>query len=327
MEPDGGAELAAALRGLKERTPHSYESLAARLGVSRSALHRYCSGKSVPADFATVERFAKRCGARRAELMDLHRLWALATEPEPEAAPAPAPDRASLPPTGTADRPLRRVGRLTGAAAAAVLAGAVLLAGARGGTGTAGGGRLLLSAVCEGPIGLGQQGGCVRETQRLLAEAGAAIDRDGRFAADTRRRVLAFQALAGLRVNGVVDEATKRALHLRGASLAAWDEAQVADRIREVFDQAPEQAVRVADCQSRLDPLHVVSDSASTRTWGVFQLSEARLRTVDATPGDALDPEWNIRFAHRLWSLSGGFHAWPDCLLPPEPGPEPEPRS
>ena len=35
-------EFAAALLALKERTPHSYETLAGRLDISRSALHRYC---------------------------------------------------------------------------------------------------------------------------------------------------------------------------------------------------------------------------------------------------------------------------------------------
>lgn len=69
------------LRELKGNTSHSFESIARRTGVSRSTLHRYCSGKGVPAEFATVERFARCCRADRADLTELHRLWVLASEP------------------------------------------------------------------------------------------------------------------------------------------------------------------------------------------------------------------------------------------------------
>jgi len=70
--------FAGRLRGLKERTGRSYEALANRIGVSDSALHRYCSGAGVPPDYAPIELFARACGARPDELVELHRLWILA---------------------------------------------------------------------------------------------------------------------------------------------------------------------------------------------------------------------------------------------------------
>ncbi|QCD55581.1 helix-turn-helix domain-containing protein [Streptomyces hawaiiensis] len=331
----GGTEFAAALRELKDRTPHSFETLAARTGISRSALHRYCSGTSVPADFATVERFAKRCGADRDELVGLHRLWVRATEPdapgrdaepdEPDASGrAPKPVEPEVPrprarPT-VAARARWRSRDLVGVAVAVVV-GAGLLGVVRGTAGASDEERLLLSQACEGPVGMGERGECVREVQRLLVEAGGDLDVTGRFIGDTRSLVVAFQTFAGLHDNGVVDTATKQALYDEDmdVSLQTWSEERVADRIREVFDRDAGQAVRTAECQSLLEPLATTSQADSTRTWGVFQLSESHLRELDGTPVDALDPEWNIRAAHRLWSRHEDFRAWPHCNVTVEP--------
>ncbi|MFJ8590252.1 helix-turn-helix domain-containing protein [Streptomyces sp. NPDC093598] len=323
MGHGGGTDLAAALRELKERTPHSFETLAARTGTSRSALHRYCSGKSVPADFATVERFAKQCGADRGELVGLHRLWVQATEPEP---PGSEPRSAEAEKPGRAARrtvaawPRWRARNLAGAVIAVVV-GAGLLGVVRGTAGASGEERLLLSEACKGPIGMGERGECVREVQRMLVEAGGNLDVTGRFIGDTRSLVVAFQTLAGLHDNGVVDHATKQALYDEDVdvSLKTWSQKRVADRIREVFDRDAEQAVRTAECQSLLEPLATTSQADSTRTWGVFQLSESQLRELDATPVDSLDPEWNIQAAHRLWSRHEDFRAWPRCNVTVEP--------
>jgi Helix-turn-helix domain len=80
-------EFAALLRRLKERTDRSYGSLARRLSMNTSTLHRYCAGDAVPVDFAPVERFAALCGASAEERMDLHRLWlsAVAARQRPRA--------------------------------------------------------------------------------------------------------------------------------------------------------------------------------------------------------------------------------------------------
>ncbi|WP_181727660.1 helix-turn-helix transcriptional regulator [Streptomyces sp. PT12] len=105
-------EFAARLRELKDRSGHSFGTLARRLHTSTSTLHRYCSGTVVPADYAPVERLARLCGATADELVELHRLWvraealrpvarqggraaAGATEsaaPAPVAAPEPGPE-------------------------------------------------------------------------------------------------------------------------------------------------------------------------------------------------------------------------------------------
>lgn len=76
-QPAAAEDLAAYLRELKGRTGRSYDALARRLGVSSSALHRYCSGDGTPPRFAVLEQFAVECGATRAEVVELHRRWAV----------------------------------------------------------------------------------------------------------------------------------------------------------------------------------------------------------------------------------------------------------
>ncbi|UCM87095.1 helix-turn-helix domain-containing protein [Streptomyces marincola] len=86
--------LAERLRALKDRSGLSFGSLAKKLHVSTSTLHRYCSGAVVPADYAPLERLARLCGATPEELLDLHRLWLRADAARPAsrtAAPVPAP--------------------------------------------------------------------------------------------------------------------------------------------------------------------------------------------------------------------------------------------
>ncbi|WP_435859422.1 helix-turn-helix domain-containing protein [Streptomyces parvulus] len=81
------ARFAALLRALKERTDRSYGSLARRLGMNPSTLHRYCTGEAVPLDFAPVERLAALCGATPAQRLELHRCWlkAVAARHQPRA--------------------------------------------------------------------------------------------------------------------------------------------------------------------------------------------------------------------------------------------------
>ncbi|GAB1332382.1 helix-turn-helix domain-containing protein [Streptomyces sennicomposti] len=72
---DDVEEFAALLRQLKDRTDRSYGSLARRLNMNTSTLHRYCAGEAVPQDFAPVERLAAFCRATPQERLELHRLW------------------------------------------------------------------------------------------------------------------------------------------------------------------------------------------------------------------------------------------------------------
>ncbi|WP_037601395.1 helix-turn-helix domain-containing protein [Streptacidiphilus rugosus] len=148
--PTGIEDFAAQLRELKERSGRSYGTLAARLHVSTSTLHRYCNGAAVPGEYAPVERFARVCGATPEELVTLHRRWLLAdaerraptstpapepaSAPEPEAQPGPglAPVEAAEPdglptrPPRPGRRPRRTRAVLAGVAAVAVLVPLVL---------------------------------------------------------------------------------------------------------------------------------------------------------------------------------------------------------
>ncbi|WP_208876218.1 helix-turn-helix domain-containing protein [Streptomyces armeniacus] len=71
-------ELARLLQELKDRSGRSFAALARQTGLSRSSLHRYCTGTTVPGSFGTVERIARACAAEPDELDGLYRLWARA---------------------------------------------------------------------------------------------------------------------------------------------------------------------------------------------------------------------------------------------------------
>ncbi|MFF3610675.1 helix-turn-helix domain-containing protein [Streptomyces sp. NPDC002580] len=171
---------------------------------------------------------------------------------------------------------------------------------------------LLYSPACES-VSMGQHDACVREVQTLLVRAKGRLAVDGDFGPETLRRLTAFQVLADVPARSVVDEATRKALYERGTSMATWSPERVTKRIREVFAEDPGTAVAIARCASFLDPLWVLPNTNGSRNWGVFQISDARLRELDGTPRRALDPEWNIKAAHRLWSVRRDFHDWPSC--------------
>ncbi|MGW6248962.1 helix-turn-helix domain-containing protein, partial [Streptomyces roseolus] len=71
-------EFARLVRALKARDGRSYEALGRRLSVSASTLHRYCSGVTVPEDFAVVDRLAALCGADEEERRAVEEAWAAA---------------------------------------------------------------------------------------------------------------------------------------------------------------------------------------------------------------------------------------------------------
>ncbi|MFC9700270.1 helix-turn-helix domain-containing protein [Streptomyces sp. NPDC056943] len=91
-------EFARLVRALKARDGRSYEALGRRLSVSASTLHRYCSGATVPEEFAVVDRLALLCGADEEERRALEVVWSRADRtrrpavPEPAPAPEPAPE-------------------------------------------------------------------------------------------------------------------------------------------------------------------------------------------------------------------------------------------
>ncbi|GAA0333830.1 helix-turn-helix transcriptional regulator [Streptomyces blastmyceticus] len=160
-ETERFAEL---MRELKERSGRSYGTLAKRLHSSTSTLHRYCNGRTVPTDYAPVERFARVCGASADELVTLHRQWIVALaerrrESAGGGAPAGGPARTEIqredadeavtaptPPTAEAEAELapaptgpggrrRRLVALAAGVAVAMAAGTTVAVAALGGGG------------------------------------------------------------------------------------------------------------------------------------------------------------------------------------------------
>ena len=78
-------ELGEQLQRLKSASGRSYESIGRKTHLSKSAVHRYCTGASVPQEFAVVERIALACGANRGETALLHRLWLRAVAADDDA--------------------------------------------------------------------------------------------------------------------------------------------------------------------------------------------------------------------------------------------------
>ncbi|WP_338496117.1 helix-turn-helix transcriptional regulator [Streptomyces sp. SJL17-4] len=119
-------EFARLVRALKARDGRSYEALGRRLSVSASTLHRYCSGATVPEEFAVVDRLALLCGADEEERRALEVAWGRAdrtrrppvpepdTEPgpgpEPRPAPEPAPASAPAPESASEPEPVSETG-------------------------------------------------------------------------------------------------------------------------------------------------------------------------------------------------------------------------
>jgi hypothetical protein len=175
------------------------------------------------------------------------------------------------------------------------------------------GDELLFSPACQAQVSMGQHDECVTEVQNLITRAHGKLTVDGDFGPETLRRVTAFQVLAGVTPRGVVDTATKNALYDRKVSMATWSPAEVEKKVREVFTENPDTAVAIARCASFLDPLWVLPNTNGSRNWGVFQISDNRLRELEGTPVKAFDPAWNIEAAHKLWSARKDFHDWPSC--------------
>jgi hypothetical protein len=168
----------------------------------------------------------------------------------------------------------------------------------------------------------GDRGGCVSELQHRLAAAGAVVAADGLFGSETERSVEAVQTLAELPVTGVADAATRAALASGQVTLRSWDRQRIQRRIIEVFVEDPTRAVAVAQCVSGLEPLLVLHHELHGRpyrSYGVFQLwAPGTIQTLGGTPRQALDPEWNIQAAHRLWARTHDFAIW-GCPAPSSP--------
>ncbi|XUZ25470.1 helix-turn-helix domain-containing protein [Streptomyces sp. RMIT01] len=180
--------LAERLSALRERSGRTYASLARRIGVSGSTLHRYCTGRTVPVEFAPVERLARLCGAPAEEREALHRLWLLADDerldrqgategqehvgaresgapPKGAAASPPAPGALS----GAAGRPGEEASEAVGSPASTPTSGTDSGSGSGSGTGSGSG----------SGSGSGQSGTIDGRTSRTSARRPRRIHRYG----------------------------------------------------------------------------------------------------------------------------------------------------
>jgi len=82
----GSRDLGDLLERLKADSGRSYESIGRKTNLSKSTVHRYCTGAAVPREFGVLERIALACGAGRDDVVRLHRLWLRATASPQEVA-------------------------------------------------------------------------------------------------------------------------------------------------------------------------------------------------------------------------------------------------
>ncbi|MEU4626887.1 helix-turn-helix transcriptional regulator [Actinoplanes sp. NPDC023801] len=62
-----GRALGDALTALKDRSGQIFEALSKRLSASKSSLHRYAPGETIPTSWSMVKMWARECGATNAE--------------------------------------------------------------------------------------------------------------------------------------------------------------------------------------------------------------------------------------------------------------------
>ncbi|MBI2709743.1 MAG: transglycosylase SLT domain-containing protein [Actinobacteria bacterium] len=84
----------------------------------------------------------------------------------------------------------------------------------------------------------------------------------------------------------------------------------VRDAIRQNFPEQYDKAVRVASCESGLNPRAVSPGGAN---WGLFQINSVHKGLV-ASMGYSwdkiLDPYVNARVARQIYNSSGGWRPW-----------------
>lgn len=103
---DDRSALADLLARLKDRSGLSYAALARKTNISRSSVHRFCSGAGLPPDFGSVERIAGACGADKAELDSLYKVWSRAAQEASGTAAESADRLPSADPSSTVDDPV-----------------------------------------------------------------------------------------------------------------------------------------------------------------------------------------------------------------------------
>ncbi|HEX6685508.1 MAG TPA: peptidoglycan-binding protein [Candidatus Limnocylindrales bacterium] len=134
--------------------------------------------------------------------------------------------------------------------------------------------------LCDVSLRIGDSGDCVRKLQRRLNELGLDCGNelavDGQFGSVTRMRVFAFQGRNRLEVHGIVGVHTRAKLANPDERLGVSCPGTIADRIRAIWpDASEEKAIRVARCESGLNPIAVGGpNSNGTLDFGVFQFND-----------------------------------------------------
>ncbi len=77
--------------------------------------------------------------------------------------------------------------------------------------------------------------------------------------------------------------------------------------IRETFPEDPDTAVRIAHCESRLDPTRVGDTHTAYSSYGVFQirLLPGRVKYAGLTAEKLLDARANIAYARKIYDRFG----------------------
>jgi len=176
--------------------------------------------------------------------------------------------------------------------------------------------------LCDRTLELGDSGSCVATLQRRLNELGLncgnALTVDGVFGRLTRMRVYAFQGRNRLVVDGIVGTATRAKLASPDETLDVSCDTDVAQLIRQIWpDGSEDKAVRVARCESGLNPIAVGGpNSNGTLDYGVFQFNDGGTLqtylagdTLRAKVDAALHAEANIRAALQLFR-DRGWDPW-----------------
>ncbi len=178
------------------------------------------------------------------------------------------------------------------------------------------------TTLCDRTLQYGDSGSCVERLQRRLNELGLdcgnQLTVDGVFGRITRMRVYAFQGRNRLDVDGIVGPNTRSKLANPDEGLGVSCDSAIASLIRQIWpDGSEDKAVRVAKCESGLNPIAVGGpNSNGTLDFGVFQFNNGGTLqsylpggTYKEKVDNSLHAEANIKAALQLWR-DRGWDPW-----------------
>lgn len=173
------------------------------------------------------------------------------------------------------------------------------------------------TTLCNVDLEYRDSGSCVERLQRRLNELGLNCGNqlavDGAFGPATRMRVFAFQGRNRLAMVGKVGSVTRSKLANPDQGLAVACNSTVESQICVVFPESIEnKAIRVARCESGLNPIAVGVNTKGTKDVGVLQFNTGGTLqeylpggTVAAKIDNALSSADNIHAAYDLYRARG----------------------